>query len=149
MFLSKSCIYGLRATTLLAMKDQGKFITIRELSDELNISFYFLTKILQKLTRSHLLYSCKGPNGGVKLTCPPSGIHFIEIVYSIDGKENLNECILGLPGCGVKTPCTLHDQWSKLKEAILEEMETVTLENLASNADIINKFSSLGAKHNF
>jgi len=134
MLLSKTCIYGLRAIILLSSKKQGEYITIRELSDELDISFYFLTKVLQKLTKSNLLESYKGPNGGVKLARASSTITFMDVVLSIDGNTLINECALGLPGCGVLKPCPLHDQWSILKENMLDLMTSINLEELANGS---------------
>lgn len=136
MLLSNTCIYGLRASVLLASKKREDFVTIRELSDELQISFHFLTKVLQQLTKSELLESYKGPNGGVKLARPAGKISFMDVVISIDGEYIVTECALGLPGCGVLKPCPLHDQWSVLKENILTMMSEITLEEMASNRDI-------------
>lgn len=136
MLLSKTCIYGLRASVLLASKKQGDFVTIRELSDELEISFHFLTKVLQRLTKSELLESYKGPNGGVKLARPASKITFMDVVLSIDGNAIIHECALGLPGCGVLKPCPLHDQWSVLKKNLLELMSNINLAELAAGKRI-------------
>lgn len=131
MLLSKSCMYGLRASVLLASKPENEFITIRELSDELDISFFFLTKVLQQMTKAELLESYKGPNGGVKLAKPASTISFMDVVIAIDGGTSLNECALGLPGCGVLRPCPMHEQWSKLKESMINMMEDATLAQLS------------------
>ncbi|CAN0202088.1 unnamed protein product, partial [Chrysoparadoxa australica] len=49
MLLSKSCVYGLRASIYLASKSDEEFNSIKEMSDKLEISFHFLTKILQQL----------------------------------------------------------------------------------------------------
>ncbi len=135
MLLSKTCIYGLRASVLLASKKQGglEYTTIRELSDELEISFHFLTKVLQKLTKSELLESYKGPNGGVKLARDASSINFMDVVRSIDGDSLIHECALGLPGCGLLKPCPLHDQWSGLKMNIITMMQDITLKDMANN----------------
>ncbi len=133
MLLSKTCIYGLRASALLASKSRSDYITIRELSDELDISFHFLTKVLQKLTKSELLESYKGPNGGVKLARTASDIKFMDVVLSIDGDSLLHECALGLPGCGILEPCPLHGQWSGLKQNIVTMMKDITLKDLANN----------------
>lgn len=131
MLLSKSCMYGLRASVLLASKPKDEFITIRELSDELDISFFFLTKVLQQMTRAELLESYKGPNGGVKLAKPANTISFMDVVIAIDGSASMNECALGLPGCGVMKPCPMHDQWSKLKTSMINMMEDATLAQLS------------------
>lgn len=133
MLLSNTCIYGLRASVLLASKDGENFVTIRELSDELHISFHFLTKVLQQLTKSELLTSYKGPNGGVKLARPASEITFMDIVVSIDGKNIIKECALGLPGCGEIASCPLHDEWVAMKGSILKMMHSVSLEQLAQS----------------
>ncbi|TVR35449.1 MAG: Rrf2 family transcriptional regulator [Balneolaceae bacterium] len=131
MLLSKSCMYGLRASVQLAGMKGNTYVTIRELSEDLDISFFFLTKVLQRLTQAEILESYKGPNGGVRLLKHPGEVTFLDVVTAIDGSCTLSECALGLPGCGVMKPCPLHDQWSILKENILEMMQNVTIAELA------------------
>lgn len=128
-------MYGLRAGVLLAAKKKAGFVTISELSDELDISFYFLTKVLQQLTKAGILKSYKGPNGGVKLNVPAEKISFMDIVIAIDGTTSLEKCALGLPGCGVLKPCPLHDQWSVLKAEIMDMMKNTSLKTLAQRKD--------------
>jgi Rrf2 family protein len=131
MLLSKSCVYGLRASLYLASKDQDEFTPIKKMSEKLEISFHFLTKILQQLTADGLLESFKGPNGGVKLTKPGSKIALIDVVLAIDGPRLLTECALGLPGCGLKNPCPLHDKWVETRDSIRFMMQNTTLKDLA------------------
>lgn len=132
MLLSKSCKYGLRASVLLAALDRNSYVSIRELSNELDISFHFLTKIFQKLNAAGLLDSRKGVNGGVKLSIPANRITFMDIVVAIDGTCSMNDCILGLPGCGEKKPCPMHDQWSAIKSGLLNMMHKVSISDLAN-----------------
>lgn len=124
-------MYGLRASVQLAGKSDNVYITIRELSEDLNISFFFLTKVLQRLTEAEILESYKGPNGGVRLLKPAKEVTFLDVVIAIDGFSSLNECALGLPGCGVMKPCPLHDQWSTLKENMMNVMQNITMDELA------------------
>lgn len=131
MLYSKSSVYALRASVYLARKNCSSYVTIKELSDELNISFHFLTKVLQQLTRSNILKSYQGPNGGVKLHKPACKITFIDIVESIDGNNLINECALGLPECGELQPCPLHDHWHTLREDLETMMNTLTIADLA------------------
>jgi len=116
--LSKSCEYGLRATLYLASLDSDGYVPIGTISDELGISFPFLTKIFQKLNDADLLGSQRGPKGGVALTKPAEEISLYDIVVAIDGKDLFNECVLGLPGCGDAEPCPLHDQWADERERV-------------------------------
>lgn len=134
MLLSKSCIYGLRASLFLAANKSGEYTSIKEMSTKLGISFHFLTKILQQLTAKGLLESHKGPKGGVRLVRRPQEVKFIDVVVAIDGESLLRECVLGLPGCGVKEPCPLHAEWAKSRNRIQEMFENNTLVHLAEEA---------------
>lgn len=137
MHFSKSSIYGLRATILLTkIGGNNSYVTIRELSEELNISFHFLTKILQELSKSEILESLKGPNGGVRLAKPPNKISLKDIVTSIDVKYNILNCPLGLPGCGELSLCPLQQDWQNFKFKMEKMMSEVTLEDLSARSQI-------------
>ena len=110
--LSKSCEYGLRAALYLATLDEEGYVPIGTISEELDISFPFLTKIFQKLNDADLLTSQRGPKGGVALTKDPDEVSLYEIVVAIDGDDLFRECVLGLPKCGEAEPCPLHEEWT-------------------------------------
>ena len=134
MLFSKGCTYAIRASLLVTakeMKDGRKFIPIRELSDELDLSFHFLTKILQVLTEAQIMESFRGPNGGVGLARPAKKITLIDVIAAVDGMALFSECALGLPGCGEKTPCPLHAAWAKRREDLKLMFEKTTLASLA------------------
>ncbi len=130
MLLSKSCVYGLRAALYLASKEKEEFTPIKPMSERLEISFHFLTKILQQLTANGLLESFKGPNGGVRLAKSPDKLALIDVVLAIDGPKLLTECALGLPGCGLKNPCPLHDKWAITRDSIRDMLANTTLTDL-------------------
>jgi Rrf2 family iron-sulfur cluster assembly transcriptional regulator len=134
MLLSKSCEYGLRAVVYLAAKQDEEYVSIREISEKLDISFHFLTKILQQLTSANLLESFRGPKGGVKLHRASEQINLREIVEAIDGTELWTGCVLGLPGCGEQRPCPLHDEWATRRTNIKEMLEAMDLGHLAERA---------------
>ena len=139
MIFSKSCIYGLRAAVFIALsQSSNSFVSIKQISDNLNISFHFLTKILQILTQKNLLVSFRGPKGGVKLSRPPDQITLKELVEAIDGPDIFESCVLGLPGCGDDAPCPLHEQWSTIRRSLNYAFENTTLEELAKNTQRFN-----------
>lgn len=131
--LSKSCVYGIRAAILMAIKGNADYMSIKDIANDLNLSAHFLTKILQQLTQEGLLISHRGPKGGVKFSRPSGEIKLIEIVAAIDGLELFEECALGLHGCGTATPCPLHEKWAEHKIVLRALFETETLEKLAEN----------------
>ena len=137
MILSSACNYGILATLYIAKEQRTNegYMSIRRLSNELNISFHFLTKILQTLTAEGLLHSHKGPKGGVMLAKPAKEISILDIVYAIDGSDIFTECVLGLPGCGDEKPCPMHEQWARVREELKGMFGSKTLDRTAEEIE--------------
>ncbi len=129
--LSKSCVYGIRSVLYLTVEKDRQFVPIKEISDRLDISFHFLTKILQNLSHGGIIASFKGPKGGVRLARPATEISVLDIVHILDGKDIFDQCILGLPGCQDKKPCPLHDSWKLSREKIKSDLQEANLASLA------------------
>jgi len=124
-------MYGIRAAVFVAvLQSTRKYVPIREISERLNISFHFLTKILQELKRHGITTSCRGPNGGVSLARPASEITLMDMINAFERHDFFEECILGLPGCGEETPCPLHTFWGGTRDQIKSIFENTNLENL-------------------
>ncbi len=139
MLLSKSCEYGIRATIYLTLLQEGEgYVSIRKVSEDLEISFHFLTKIFQKLTQAGLLLSLKGPNGGVKLTRSPGQVSMSDLVVAIDGDDLFVACMLGLPGCGETQPCPVHGAWASHRASLKSLFDSTTLAELAADAKLLN-----------
>lgn len=121
-------MYGIRAVLYLAANgDHLSYIPIRRISEELNISFHFLTKILQKLTEDGIIASYRGPNGGVALAKPAQEISVMDMINAVDGSETFHTCVLGLPGCGEESHCPLHDDIIKSKDTFRATFENTNL----------------------
>jgi Rrf2 family protein len=129
--LSKSCVYGLRASLYVAgFAVKREYVPIREIAQQLDISFHFLTKILQQLTGAGLMESYRGPSGGVTLAKPAEEISLFDIVSAIDGDGLFSECVLGLEGCGTHAPCPLHETWAAQRGKLHVALKAATLESL-------------------
>lgn len=129
--LSKTCMYGIRASLFVAsMQKEKKYVPIRQIANELNISFYFLTKILQMLTQHNIMVSYRGPKGGVALARPAREITLMDMINVIENDSGFDSCILGLPGCGESLPCPLHAPWAEARERIRAMFEDTNLEEL-------------------
>ena len=131
--LSKSCVYGIRASIYIASEHENGYISISNVAKELNLSAHFLTKILQQLTSDNLLLSHKGPKGGVKFARDTKEIKLLEIIAAIDGMDLFDECALGLEGCGVYKPCPLHDSWTVHRNKLKELFHNESLYSLSEN----------------
>jgi DNA-binding IscR family transcriptional regulator len=55
----------------------------------------------------------------------------MELIMALDGPSLFTECVLGLPGCGVQTPCPLHAAWVAERQRLEALFNTTTLATLA------------------
>ncbi len=131
MMLSKSSSYGLRAALYVALHPHRERVSIKDISQQLNISFHFLTKILQLLTRAGLLSSITGPHGGVQLARDSRHISLRDIIQAIEGPEVFSDCLLGLYFCHDRHPCPVHHDWQPMREQINSYLANTTLAALA------------------
>jgi Rrf2 family transcriptional regulator, iron-sulfur cluster assembly transcription factor len=130
--LTRACGYAVRAAVFLAKHAQDGFVPVHEMSRVLDISPSFLSKIVRELSRSELIESYRGPNGGVALARPAESICVKDIVLAIDGPELFTCCVLGLPGCGTEKPCPLHHEWSRMRGEIERSFGKMDLATLAA-----------------
>ena len=135
MLLSSACEYGLRASLYLATLKSEGYVPVRKISEALDISSAFLTKIFQQLSRAGLIQSFKGPTGGVTFARSPAKITVKDIILAIDGDKLFRGCVLGLPGCGEQKPCPLHDKWAAERRRLDVIFTEMTIQNLAENVE--------------
>lgn len=129
--LSKTCIYGIRAALYLASQEPEKaYVPIRQISEYLQLSFHFLTKILQVLTNHEIVTSYRGPNGGVALARPACEIKLMDVILAIEGEGFFTDCVLALPSCNEEQPCPLHMYWSATRDSLKSIFEETTLAEL-------------------
>lgn len=138
MILSKSCIYGIQSAIYVAAHDADGYVSINQIASELQISFHFLTKVLQQLTQEGIMNSYRGPRGGVALAKNKADISLYELIEAIDGTEIFTECMLGLPGCGVAEPCPAHDHWTRLRVELTGIAKRLSLKDLGDKASELN-----------
>lgn len=139
---SRQCEYALQAILYLALNQNGERIPIKILARRLNAPYHFLAKILQRLSHEGLLHSTKGPSGGFALATAAENISLHEIIKIIDGSGFLKNCVLGFPDCSNDSPCALHEQWSKSREALIKHLKDKTVAQMAK-AMRKNQYTSL------
>ena len=118
VLFSRQCEYAIQGVLYLAKKPAGDLASLRELANELHIPYHFLGKILQRLAHKGLLISFKGPAGGFALGMLAQDITLFHVVEAIDGTDFTKMCLLGFAECSSEFPCSVHDQWSSLRESL-------------------------------
>ena len=139
MIYSRSAEYAIRAFVNLAQIPDGRYAMVKNIAVEENIPTHFLAKILQQLARKGLLRSSKGPTGGFALRVPADDIRLVDIVESLDGLVEYQQCAAGLPECSDEMPCPLHDSWKALRSRIMDYLGRNTIADLAKALEIKKK----------
>ncbi len=137
--LSAACKDAIRAMVYIVNHQKDDYVSIQEIAKDLNLSFFFLSKILQKLVKAGFLQSHRGPKGGVKLAKNPSEISLLNIVETIDGDSFFSECILGFKECSDIEPCAIHEKWAEKRKEIYEMFKNTNLEEIEK--EIENKIN--------
>jgi Rrf2 family protein len=130
---SKACEYGIKASIYIAISSsEGKRVTPKEISEEINSPQAFTAKILQALVRHDVINSVKGAYGGFEIDKSQiNQIKLAQIVNAIDGDKIYRGCGLGLEKCNENHPCPVHDKFKSIRNNLQYMLENTTLEELA------------------
>ncbi len=126
--LTNACKYAIRSILYLAIHaDETNKIGVKKIAEELETPQPFLAKLLQKLAKSNLVTSIKGPNGGFYLNKKNKENAIWDIVICIDGTDKFNKCFLGLSTCGDENPCPAHFIVASFKQKLLADFRDKTI----------------------
>lgn len=115
---------------IMLSESKKEFCSLREISEEEEISFDYLEKICSKLEKARLVNSKKGIQGGYSLARSPKKIKVGEIIRALEKKMALVECIGSGGVCSKKSSCKSIRVWKKLQNSIEKTIDSITLHTL-------------------
>lgn len=118
MLFSRESEYAIQTLLHMAGQSRDTYTYIRKIAADLNIPFFYLSKILNKLVKAGILTSLRGMKGGIKFAKNPAEVSIYDVIVTIDGEDIFNQCVLGLPTCSSDHPCAVHTGWGALREQI-------------------------------
>ncbi|VAX33982.1 Iron-sulfur cluster regulator IscR [hydrothermal vent metagenome] len=130
--LSTKGQYGVRAMFEIARGYPDKPVNVKVISERQDVSPHYLEQILNRLRRSGLIKSVKGPGGGYLLTSKPEEISISEILRELEGPVAITSCLNPAEGCVRVDSCVTHLLWKALGRQIEEFLNTITLADLLS-----------------
>ena len=95
--LSEASSLAVHAVVLIAGSD--KLVNVNQIATATASSKNHLAKVMQRLVKTNLLSSTRGPAGGFILKRPASEITLYDIYYAIEGPIELQVCPLDRPIC--------------------------------------------------
>ena len=121
--ISTKCSYGLAILMEISLTS-NKLMTVKELSENLDISFKYLEQIIAILLDHNFVKSKRGAYGGYYLAKPPSEIYIFDVMKATEGDLKLSSD---------EKNYTLFQLWKKIEKAITDITKTTTLQNLIDN----------------
>jgi Rrf2 family protein len=135
MRLSKTSEYAIRVLVYLAQQSKLPCST-NTMHQALGIPYKYLGRLMKMLTDAGFLIATRGKAGGYRIKGDAAEITLHQIIDAVEGVQDFERCILGLPQCSDTNPCVLHDQWGEQRERIKKIFQRVTLSDLASKTHL-------------
>ncbi len=130
MRLSTKGRYGARAMLDLALNYGKGPVLLRDIAKRQEVSEKYLEHSITALRKAGLVRSIRGARGGYVLAKSPSQIRLSEIMEVLEGSMAPVECVDDPEVCRRAQLCVTRDIWSKMKEAIDNILESVTLQDM-------------------
>jgi len=132
MKLTQYSDLSLRLLMYLALRHDN-IVTIQEVSDRFSVSKNHMVKISHQLTKSGLIESIRGRNGGVRLALRPEDISVEEALLSTEDNFDLVECFGSDNHCVITDVCKLSGVLDNAREAFFGVLRQVSLADLVKN----------------
>ena len=104
---SRTAEYALRAVAYLA--EQGEPRTVAQIAVATKVPPSYLSKVLQSLAKSGLVFSQRGLHGGFHLEKLTDQLCVFDIIQAVDPIQRIKTCPLDLPQ-HAKSRCRLHQR---------------------------------------
>jgi len=130
--------YAVMAMADLALYQNGKPVSLNDISLRQNISLSYLEQLFSKLKNEKLVKSVRGPSGGYVLEKNPKDIKLSNIIFAVDEQVRTLNCKRdSKKGCnGKTTKCITHNLWDDLEQHINNFFENVSLSDLLKQKQI-------------
>lgn len=136
MIFSQTCKAAIKAVIFITTRSMKKqTATIKTIVSEIGENEHTVAKLLQVLAKHQLISSIKGPAGGFFMTEAQMQARIKDVVFAIDGNEDLKRCVLGLNQCNPNKPCPIHFEYLEAKKVILDILHDHSIAGWAEMVD--------------
>jgi Rrf2 family iron-sulfur cluster assembly transcriptional regulator len=130
--------YALRAMLDLAEHGHNGPVSRQELAQRQDISADYVAQLFRHLQAAGLAEGVKGPGGGYRLARDANRIRAGDIVQAVEGPIAVVACVSPCPDqgstCSRIDSCAAHRLWRRVSQALADELDAVTLEDLCAQS---------------
>jgi len=122
--------YGVRAMLELAADPEADWLSVPRISSAMNIPERVLPRVMTQLVRAGLVEGRPGRTGGYRLAQPSTAITLLDVIVAVEPAPDPRSCVLRGSPCGLDGTCTVHDAFTDAREAMLQRLDTITLDDV-------------------
>ncbi len=130
MQLSTRGRYAARAMFELALHHGQEPLRLHQIARSQGIPGRYLEQMMVMLVSCGLVRSTRGRRGGFSLAKPPDAIVLSDVVQAVEGSLALVDCVDDGKLCERTNLCITHDIWKKVKEAMFQVLDSITLADM-------------------
>ncbi len=119
--ISEATAIALHSMIYIANRE-NHLCTVKEIADTFGISENHLSKVLQRLVKSGVLTSIKGPKGGFSIVPEYKNSTFMDIYEIIEGKIQKHNCLFNTSAHNCKK-CIMSNLIDKMTDEFIAYME--------------------------
>ena len=132
MKLSNTAEYALRILIYMG-KDVQRLYSAKQLVEALKISDKYLRRLMTDLTKSGIVASVQGRDGGYVIAMKPEDIKLADIIEAIEGMDKYTGCLLGFENCSDENPCALHSSLGSIRQEFFSVFTNKSLNDMEYN----------------
>ena len=135
MKISSRGEYGVRAMVALAHHYGSGPMSIAAVAKASSVPPAYLEQLIGPLRRAGLVESKRGAQGGYRLARPPELVRVGEVYRVMEGPVAPMDCVSEDPAdqtCPLIDGCETRPVWLKMRDAIVETLDSTTLADLIS-----------------
>lgn len=130
--LAKGTEYAIRALVYVQLQNWlNRRPGVVEIAREIEAPEAYSAKILQTLSKHHLLESMKGRGGGFFYDKNVSNITIYDVIHVMEGDGCFHKCGFGLKNCNSDNPCPLHEEYIVVREGFFTIAKSETIQSLS------------------
>ena len=137
--LNKLTDYAIVVLGFLSNKTPNSF-SAKEISLNTGIPSSTVSKVCKLLSKSNLILSSRGQNGGYSCFENPININVAKIIESIDGPIAITACVDDSNEyCDTHSTCLLNGNWDRANKAVISALASVSLKDLLNPENFFSK----------
>lgn len=145
MKVSTRTRYGVRAMSELALRYGQGPTSVRDIAERQQLPAKYLEQLVASLRTAKLVRSQRGIGGGYTLARPPEEITVADIYTALEGPLVPVDCVSDADLCARSEECVTRGIWSRVAQAMLGALSSVTLADLARDLESRCRISSPSA----